>query len=546
MADPLTLLRQYHTSGRTEEILEADSHIIFGDLAWPKDVRTNFKIYGSESDGKRDYYTLECLLYFLKNIKRSHPDYVKQAKGEVPIVHRPDRRDLIQYLEGNLQKKDLKSLDQSAPLQMPINFKRSAREELRKSDTSFGGSAAKKPRLEHNQSEIKERLAAKLDGPQESKLSINKANLKNLSEDLTTDKIAEIRAKLISNRRTRIKPEDDDAKQTSLGLGDLEVNRESRDIFGRERVWRTRTTVLQSTGKNFSKTVTALLSSVKAREEGKMGKPHPPQAPPSVTPRPGGSMPPPQRQSLPNYNRYDQEQFRGKDDTHGFNIETMGTFSGMTLKSVTEGSQANRHKQNKGGPPTKPSGPTPAASGPNAKPGVGSASPGHSGKRPSRTPIIIIPAAPKSLITMFNAKDILQDLRFVSTEDRKAQGGKRDNELLIQRRKEGGLTVPYRVIDNPSKLTNADWDRVVAVFVMGQAWQFKGWPWEGVPVVIFSKIAAFHVKWDESTLEKNIGNWAVNVIQLSREKRHLDRAKLMSFWETLDKYMVKNKPHLRF
>ena len=46
----------------------------------------------SESDGKWDYYTLECLLYFLKNIKRSHPDYVKQARGEVPIVHRPDRR----------------------------------------------------------------------------------------------------------------------------------------------------------------------------------------------------------------------------------------------------------------------------------------------------------------------------------------------------------------------------------------------------------------------------------------------------------------------
>ena len=66
-------------------------------------------------------------------------------------------------------------------------------------------------------------------------------------------------------------------------------------------------------------------------------------------------------------------------------------------------------------------------------------------------------------------------------------GAKRDNELLIQRRKEGGLTVPYRVIDNPAKLTNADWDRVVAVFVMGQAWQFKGWPWDGNPTVIFSK-----------------------------------------------------------
>lgn len=57
----------------------------------------------------------------------------------------------------------------------------------------------------------------------------------------------------------------------------------------------------------------------------------------------------------------------------------------------------------------------------------------------------------------------------------------------MQRRKEGGLTVPYRVIDNPQKLTNADWDRVVAVFVMGPAWQFKGWPWDGNPVDIFSK-----------------------------------------------------------
>lgn len=46
MADPLSLLQKYHTEGRTEEIVESDNHIIFGDLAWPKDVRTNFRKYG--------------------------------------------------------------------------------------------------------------------------------------------------------------------------------------------------------------------------------------------------------------------------------------------------------------------------------------------------------------------------------------------------------------------------------------------------------------------------------------------------------------------
>ena len=40
----------------------------------------------------------------------------------------------------------------------------------------------------------------------------------------------------------------------------------------------------------------------------------------------------------------------------------------------------------------------------------------------------------------------------------------------------GGLTVPYRVLDNPKMLTKEEWDRVVAVFVEDKAWQFKGWP----------------------------------------------------------------------
>lgn len=47
--------------------------------------------------------------------------------------------------------------------------------------------------------------------------------------------------------------------------------------------------------------------------------------------------------------------------------------------------------------------------------------------------------------------------RFLSTEEKKAQGTKRENEVLIQRRKEGGLTVPYRIIDNPTKLQSDDW-----------------------------------------------------------------------------------------
>jgi parafibromin len=146
---------------------------------------------------------------------------------------------------------------------------------------------------------------------------------------------------------------------------------------------------------------------------------------------------------------------------------------------------------------------------------------------------------------MYNAKEILQDLRYISTEDKKSQGGRRDNEILIQRQR-NGVTVPYRVIDNPQKLSLLDWERVVAVFVNGPAWQFKGWPWDGNPVEIFSKISAFHLKYDEQRLDPNVAKWAVNVITLSRTKRHLDRAALMTFWEKLDVHIGKTKPYLRY
>lgn len=77
--------------------------------------------------------------------------------------------------------------------------------------------------------------------------------------------------------------------------------------------------------------------------------------------------------------------------------------------------------------------------------------------------------------------------RFVTLEEKKAQGSTRENEILIHRRKTKDVSVPYRIIDNPNKLSAQDWNRVVGVFVMGPAWQFKGWPWDGNPTEIFAK-----------------------------------------------------------
>lgn len=86
-----------------------------------------------------------------------------------------------------------------------------------------------------------------------------------------------------------------------------------------------------------------------------------------------------------------------------------------------------------------------------------------------------------------------QDLRFIKSQEKQASGMRRENEILIQRHKSDGRTVPYRVVDQPNKLLLDEWNRVVAVFVQGQAWQFKGWPISSDPAVIFSQSKNFNV-----------------------------------------------------
>ena len=58
------------------------------------------------------------------------------------------------------------------------------------------------------------------------------------------------------------------------------------------------------------------------------------------------------------------------------------------------------------------------------------------------------------------------------------------SDYLISRNKNG---TKYRITDDPTKLSIDDWSNVVAAFVTGQEWQFKGWKLGGNPAHIFNK-----------------------------------------------------------
>lgn len=557
MADALSLLREYNMAKK--KIDEHDGYITFGDFSWPKNIKTNYLIWGTGKDGTtKEYYTLDSILFLLKNIKLSHPLYVRHAAAEdIPVVRRPDRKDLLSYLSGEIATSS--NIDKSAPLeitmQRPSKVKRPAASSAAATDDGLGHEpGAKRARTEDAQKMIRDRqrLVERLEARGSDK-TVTTEQIKSLSETISVEKIAAIKAKIMARKRKTIRqvdePEDEfGVPAQEAGFADETESFDlTSEIVSRERRWRTRSTVLQSAGKDFSKNVFSILSSIKAREEGRSANDREAStsniSSSSNTQSSSRQAAATMRKSsapAPGYSRYDQERFRGgKEETLGFRIDTMGTYHDMSLKSVMEGAAAR--KSTSSSLPRSISRPTPKPASQPQKPQ----------KRTSRTPIIVLPAALTSLITLYNAKDLLQDLKYVSMAQKKAQGAKRDNEVLIQRQKDNGaLTVPYRVIDNISKLQgHEDWERVVGVFVQGAAWQFKGWPWllqDGSPVDIFSRIQAFHIKFVEQRLETNVAKWNVHVINLSETKRHMDRAALLKFWEVLDRYMTKNKPHLRF
>lgn len=109
-------------------------------------------------------------------------------------------------------------------------------------------SVSKKPRLEETQvQKAKEQLAARLDGPKEASVTVD--NIKSLSEAMSVEKIAAIKAKRLAKKRTTIKGTDDVGLGADLrGMLDFDVD-VTKDIVSRERQWRTRTTILQSSGK---------------------------------------------------------------------------------------------------------------------------------------------------------------------------------------------------------------------------------------------------------------------------------------------------------
>lgn len=111
------------------------------------------------------------------------------------------------------------------------------------------------------------------------------------------------------------------------------------------------------------------------------------------------------------------------------------------------------------------------------------------GKIGDGVPIILVPSASQTLITIYNVKEFLEDGVFIPTDVKMKQmkGPKPECVTVLKKfSSRDRVVTAYEVRDKPSVLKAEEWGRVVAVFVLGKEWQFKDWPFKD-HVEIFNK-----------------------------------------------------------
>ncbi|RLN65282.1 hypothetical protein BBJ28_00003447, partial [Nothophytophthora sp. Chile5] len=122
------------------------------------------------------------------------------------------------------------------------------------------------------------------------------------------------------------------------------------------------------------------------------------------------------------------------------------------------------------------------------------------------TPIIVVPAGFSDLFTMLNAKDFLEDGVYVSNMQKKAEGHRKAQSMMISHEKDGH-TYTFKVVDTVSRFRDKDWYR--SLFLQR----------DGVllicDVVVSGSVCGVHIYNQGSQLNDEIKQWDVKVLMVS-------------------------------
>jgi hypothetical protein len=163
------------------------------------------------------------------------------------------------------------------------------------------------------------------------------------------------------------------------------------------------------------------------------------------------------------------------------------------------------------------------------------------------SPIIIVPPNATAVLNLFNIKQFLEDMSYVSAEEimSKNPSEQKPEFVYVTRRKHPQAgDIRFKVVDSFLNFDDATWDRVVAVMVSGQAWQLKGWKKWSTPADIFANVKGLHVYFDDAKISDQVKGWNVSALPIKHQSRNKDIIQVHEIWRQIDAHMQRKKPQL--
>ncbi|CAM6100252.1 unnamed protein product [Calypogeia fissa] len=465
--DALGVLREFAVRNDLDSVKLVGDEYWFGDeFKFPRNVETSYR------SKQGSLYTLESLVYFVKNKHVKHVEYMQQARVlKLQIVTFTDRKPLQDFLEGKISTTDaIELLPPVGGHQLREDLKRLAPEE----ENEPG-------RNDENVAPVK-RLRSDADGSDNFGAYFPEAAGKTLIET----------------------------------------------IRERERPVRDRESILECPNKNFA----GVLALLNRRDEEKR-RVDDQQKKESEKPTDAAVSAPNQGSRYANV----EEKRFWKDHLGTDAAEELGIDPSQSFADSVKPKDPAAAK-----PKPDPRAVRPAHH-PHHRPSLS-----HSGsKRPDGPPIILVPSASQTMVNTYNVKELLEDGIYITPEVKAKSLPKKPENVTLLRKMGRDHPVKYEVRDKPSVMSSKDWERVVAVFVLGKEWQFKDWPFKD-HVEIFNKILGFYLRFEDDSVEsaKTVRQWNVKIISLSKHKRHQDKTAVLAIWESLDKSIRGRKLNLVF
>ena len=155
--------------------------------------------------------------------------------------------------------------------------------------------------------------------------------------------------------------------------------------------------------------------------------------------------------------------------------------------------------------------------------------------------IIVVPSSfTEGNLCEKNAKAFLKDGKYININSLEEE----ENDLLVDDISDNnfyykiqGNDLLFEICSNVRKFNKNDWKRVVAVFVQGDDWEFTDWPRSENPSTILQKVKGYYMKYNNNPANKNIKKWNVQILEISRNKRHFDVSIHNKFWSSLSDFL---------